>query len=546
MIVDRISHLNHSLLVGEYLNNPSSLIDFFPLPPDQRDSFIKRAKEIQSQYSIDRNAIVKDLLEYNLGLGCGSETISNIEKLRKQDTYAIVTGQQAGVFTGPLYTIYKIITAILLAEHITETMHIHCVPVFWVASEDHDFDEIKRILLFGVDNQINTIELESHDFSKVSVGYLPVTDSIYTMIDDLEKMTPDGQSKGKYLKLLKETAASSDSIANWFSRLVSILFQSNGLICTDPMSHAQRELSAPIFTQAVQLGDMIQSVLTERTQKLRQAGYDEQITVTENSLTLFRSDQNARELIHKDELNQFYSDNMTKSIPMHELIESIYGEPHLFSPNVVLRPIVQDHLFPTLAYVAGPGEVAYYSQLKDVYPLFKKSMPVIYPRLSATLIENQVQKEFTSLGFTVSDFLKKHQQILTDYLANSEPFPIDQRFDSVKSDIASIYEALMPDLHSLHPNLVQLIEGNLGRIHFQVDYLRKKSKQRHRKNEKEYIDRFRSLADHIMPHEHLQERVYNIFPYLFSYDDQVLKAISQSWKISDFRHSIIQLGDDND
>lgn len=534
-------------LAERFAADYASVSNFYAYDPADPVSYQRRLAVLRKTPSPDRAVLIDALHSYNNSLGGTTATRRNIGRLRAGNSAAIVTGQQAGVLTGPLYTIYKTITAVLLARKCEDEFGVPVVPVFWVASEDHDYYEINHINLYNGRGGITRLQLPYTPDGKQSVGHLPVLPAALYLIEELEQITPDGEFKGEIAALLRRTARTAGNLGEWCARLMTELFGRYGVVCFDPLESAGRIALRRFFARALRANRSVSETIVQATERLTKHGYKPQLALEADNANLFLYVGEERLILARQEDGLFrLRDHPEKCYSESDLLALADGSPNHFSPNAALRPIAQDMLFPTLAYVAGPGEIAYYAQLKDVYPLFDREMPIIYPRLSLTLVESDDAAVFSRLGLDPAAVLQTGPAALYSYLERVDPVGIDRVFDALENDFSSAYTDLADTLTTLNPNLRQLSEGNLGRILYQVNYLRRKAKQRLRQNNRPAIRAFENALAKLMPNGQKQERIFNICPYLFRYGPGFIDMLTEHLNLDSFAPKMLTLEDEED
>lgn len=525
-----------------FLNDFASVGDFYTYNPADPASFRRRREYLNRSDYQNRDILIHALLAYNEKLGCTAATRRNIAKLHSANAAAVVTGQQAGILTGPLYTIYKTVTAVLLARQCEAELSIPVLPVFWVASEDHDFQEINHINIPDGRGGISRLTLPFTPAGKLSVGNIPALPAGLRLIEDLAYVAPEGEHKTEILALLQRTAQASGNLGEWCARLMSELFGRYGLVCFDPLESPFRALLSGFFRRALLSFQSVGAALADATGRLSARGITPQLTPEAENTNLFLYEREERlSLISGDGLSFRLRGRSGDTRRLAELIALTAARPDQFSPNVALRPVAQDIIFPTLAYVAGPGEIAYYAQLKDVYPVFGREMAIIYPRLSLTLVDAADAAALSSLGLDPAVVLQSGRQALDIYLARVDPVGIDTVFDALEKNFAAAYAELADLVTALNPDLRSLSEGNLGRILYQVNYLRRKAKQRLRRNNRASVRQFEAVLTNLLPRGEKQERVLNICPYLFRCGTDFIAALTEQLTLDNFLPKMLTL-----
>ncbi len=540
-----IEHTDEFLSI--YLNDYNRIAEHYSYDFKNPATIRQRLQDIKVQGDLAVFRKSAEILEkFNRHLGCSENTLVSLRKLASGDAIAVVTGQQTGIMTGPLYTIYKIVSAVLTAQKISHDHNVPAVPIFWAASEDHDFAEIAPLNVYDPSSHVIDWVLKNPLHGRVSIGHIPLDERAEDSIRFFADTAKDCPAKKDILHLLTRTYHASRSISEWCSMLVTELFQDYGLIVVDSMDPELRRLSVSVFQDALLNADRIYDSIESMTKRLSEKGLKTQLAVDRSVLPFFHNTQQGRFQIHRLPNDQYQVDELDgRSFAQNELMEMIQLHPEQFSPNVVLRPIIQDHLFPTAVYVAGPGELAYYAQLKEVYPIFHKKMPVIQPRISATIITPDIHDGIEALNISIPHMMTVPDHEMKRLLEDKEPFSITARFESVRKDIKEQYKDLIEDLTIIDTDLDKISQGNLGRIMFQLDYLEKKAWQKLRKKEKEMVQSFHTIREFLHPRGKLQERIINVFSLLCMVETDLIQQMMKLDPYAVDCHYIMDLGDDD-
>lgn len=529
-------------LVSRYLNDFDRVAGFYSHNPFAAASYTERCRLVREHYHTDREALVRILTAYNRQLGCGDKALANLERLKQKDAVLVVTGQQAGVFTGPLYTVYKAITAIQLAAQKTEELGVPVLPAFWVAAEDHDFAEIDHINLLNREQQLVKLRLEEQPQGKFSVGHVPVNEAVFRLIDELDAATNPSEWKGPMLAELKRLAREQGNFADWFAAVMAWLFRETGLLVINPLIPEMRAFLGDIFAGFIERHEEIQSAYSTGVLRVKAAGYTPQVEKSPEYLHLFRYVDGERLPLLKE------GDRVTvRGREIYWSLEELAGEarenPSLFSPNVVLRPVAQDCLLPLLAYIAGPGEISYYALYKDIYPLFGMSMPIIFPRTNITIIERSMRKLLEKYNLNFKDVAAGLDIRLQAYLAAEDRFDIPGMFTGYKENLRRSYTEIIERMVLVDKSLRPAGEESLHKILHQIDHFESKSRQQHRKNCDAAVGHFEKIGLNLYPRQNFQERVYNIFPYLFKYNVSIIDELMSAPFLDNAMHKVVYLGE---
>ena len=517
------SELPFSTLFKDYINQKSDITDFFDISPFSSDNLKRKAE--QFSFSSDRDKVSDLLKQFNSQFEPSNETLANIEKLRDTSTLAVVTGQQMVLYGGPLFTVFKTLTAIQLSKQYEKELNRPVVPVFWLADEDHDIEEISQINLFN-----------KHDVSKCSVSFdkpgKRVDEYLLKEIhSELRTCVKDGLIETDFSddlwKILDSSYHKNHTVGKAFGLLLQKLFGKHGLILAGSNDDNFKDLSKSILTQSVSKADDIVDRLRENTKKLESIGYEGQVHLN-NSNLFYIADNGQRVKIEYDG-EIWFIENSDKRWSAKELNRDIDHNPNRFSPNVFLRPVLQDKLLPTISYVAGPGEIAYYAQMSGIYDYFDQTMPQIVPRFSGTFIESSIERIIDKLPFSLEDYSKRIEDLESEFIEKSDQPDLEKIFDDWKQRVEAITSEKKSAIEEIDPTLKNTA-GKASSIYYsELDKLKGKLYRSLKQNEKTQLDRIIKIQLNLFPNGNLQEREIAFIYYLNKYGtetfDELLKLL---------------------
>lgn len=480
------------------------------------------------------------LEEQNRNYGCGSETLGNIHNLKQNQTCAVVSGQQVGLFSGPLYTIYKALTAVKLTEYLNKNDKGSFVPIFWLAADDHDFTEINHINLLNKNNQIEKIQCDSFSLStKLPASKILLSQEINKCVQQLNNLTHDSEFKDEIISHLREAYEPDQSYVEAFGKWMTRLFKSYGLIFIDASHHGFKELGKSVFLKEIAEYSPSTLCAVETSKKLKQAKYNCQIQLREGILNLFFTDSERQSIGIKED--GYIIKDTQQTYSRDELFALMENKPYLCSPNVLLRPIYQDTILPTVAYIGGPSEVAYFAQMKGIYDRFSIPMPIIYPRKSISIIEQKIKNVLQKHNVNVQDFWHNFDQTIQTIIKKHIPLSIDKFFTSTASHLKQDFESIKKEIVSIDPDLESSADLTLEKINQQFKYLEKKILKASKKQNEILIQQLHKVKNNLYPTNHLQERVLNIVPYLIKYGYPFIDKLYKTIDINNQNHQIIEL-----
>ncbi|MBU0518533.1 bacillithiol biosynthesis cysteine-adding enzyme BshC, partial [bacterium] len=347
---------------------------------------------------------------------CKRKAIENIEALRDPDTVAVLTGQQVGLFGGPLFAFYKALSAILWAQEIEASTGRRAVPVFWMETTDHDFFEVNHARLLNLDGDEENLSLVNSPAEKRRiVGSIKLNGEIEQVLRRLYHILPNNTYRGAYLEVLDTCYRPETTFGDAFAQLFSHLFGEDGLILYDANNSQCKKATSALVQRILSSTSELNNLLAQATTDVTSQGFPAQIQMQADKMQLFYAEDGIRYPITADG-NILYEKKQQDRAGIEKLKQIAAEHPDRFLPKVSLRPIFQDYLFPTAAYLAGPSEIAYFSQLKPLYNHLDVRMPAIIPRLSLTLIEAKIKKILDRQHFTPEQLRRGPQALITDYL----------------------------------------------------------------------------------------------------------------------------------
>jgi bacillithiol biosynthesis cysteine-adding enzyme BshC len=500
-----------------YFENSYLVRNFFEYHYKVPESVYQRARYLSQHRGSNDLGLVDALLRYNLLMDCGPKTLETLEAIKHRPWLAVVTGQQAGIMTGPLYSIYKAVTAINLARHWENMLGLPVVPVFWIASEDHDFQEVSWVNYINNDRKVVRYVLEQPGNTGQSIGSIPISEDMEHMLDTLYNRSLEGQYKKEAFGMLRNTLGQSKTMTEWYARIMALLFRDHGLVLLDPMDLELRKMSRDIFIQGIDNWENINSIVENTGKTIAEMGLKVQVNIPPHSTNLFYYDNGIRKPVAARGKEYITRDGCVYFGDREGLKEKVCRYPWLFSPNVVLRPVVQEKLLPTLAYVAGPGEISYYAQFRRVYHVFNMKMPIIYPRNRLILIDSHCKLIMNKYALSLKDISSIGLEDMIRRILEKRGFDrIRQRLDDISKGLNDQYDQLGQSIPFLEGR-EDIIRANFNKIRLEMEYLKGKLYYHFKKHNRELVRDFELLYNYIYPKDNDQDRELNIFTFITLY-----------------------------
>lgn len=523
-------------LFADYLYDFARVAQFYAHDPFAPESYAAAAQRAAELDPARRTAVADVLAEQNGLFGGGAETQHNIARLRAGQVLAVVTGQQAGLFGGPAYSVYKALTAIRLAEKLTGE-GTPAVPVFWLASEDHDFAEVNHADFLDGGGQLFTVQDASAPAADTPVGKITLDGSIETLRAQVKKLWP--RESAQEPEALLASYAPGRSYAHAFARLFQRLFAGRGLVLLDPLHPTLHALSRPLFRRALEEAESLRALVRERDRVLDHAGYHAQVRLRENATLLFLTVDGHRLPLRRRNNGFLLPRQGEKSLAT--LLELLEAEPERFSPNVLLRSLVQDTLLPTVAYVGGPAEVAYFAQSSALYERLSVPMPVIVPRVSATLVDRKVQRLLRKYRLNLTDCFRGHPSVRAQLAERHLPARLRRRLETTEARIERLLASTAQEVGKLDSTLEGAADTSRRKMLYQFHKLRGKA-ARAQASREEIVDRHLNiLFNHLYPHRALQERRVNFLSFVARQGEGVMERLLEQLHLPCRDHQVIFL-----
>lgn len=532
-----------SQLFFDYLYDFEEVRAFFPSNFRLNASY-EQLIHLLEHRNLDRDTLISVLREQNTTFGCGSRTFENISLLKHPTTFAVVTGQQVGLFGGPLYTVFKTITAIKLADRLTSKFpSYNFVPVFWLEGEDHDFLEMNNITVLDAENTPVRIEYlhgdELPERNLGPIGELTFDDSLERTYNTLEATLAKTDFSANLITMLRSAYAQGVSFNHAFARWMNLLFADYGLVFVSSNNARLKRLLSPIFEKEILEFPRTSQLVIAQSAELEDRYHAQ---VKPKSLNLFLFHKGGRYLIQPREGEDDFSLKGTRHfLKPDELLQIARETPELLSPNVILRPIAQDALLPTVAYVAGPSEIAYHAQLRPVYEFFNIPQPVIYPRASASFVEERLLRAMEKYGLDILEFMENPDKVATKVSEQISSIKIDDLFANATAAIRTALNEMRFGLKEIDPTLIGALENVQSKIDQNLGVLKEKSIAAQKRRNETAVRQIERAASGLLPNGNLQEREINIIYYLNKYGLDLVQRVAGELDVAAFKHQLLTL-----
>ena len=536
-------------LYADYIFDFQKLGDYFNHDYREIKSYKKRMAEIEKYYDDDqRKGLVEILNDYNSRFGAGRKTLDNIRKLSESGTVVIVGGQQPGLFTGPLFIIYKIITILKLSSFINKETGIRTVPCFWNASDDSSIGQANSIGL--ITDELKKVKIDTSNIKKnARFSNIYIEREKYTkVIEDIRSLLAETDFSGEVTGLLKGSIADKYTdplednrinLPELFSDIILNLFSEYGIVLIDPSDDRLKKMGKRFLKEDLEKCASIKETVNTRGDELERAGYQRQLDIKQDTLNHFLNVAGIREKIEC--LPEMYYRVKDKIYSKKELICKSGEDPGLFSWNVIMRPVIQDTLFPVLATICGPGEVSYFAQISGVYGLMDVRLPVIYPRFSATIIERNIEKIINKFKSIDKLLETNREQAIKRSLNDSGNISIEDLVGDLEKKLEGVFGAFEKEVSLAGLNVGNSSDRIKRNIKKEISVLKGKIYSELKKENQWLENALNRFYLNLFPGGGLQEREVNFFYYANKYGIGIMDGLYDSFNPFDFKHKLLFL-----
>lgn len=517
--------LTFSKLFKDYTSKSGKITDYFNTPPFDDDA-IKQKVDAFS-FPSEREDIISLLSEFQREFDAPDSVYKQMNRLADPKALTVVTGQQLTIYGGPLFTVYKTLTAIIYAKKWSEKLDRPIIPVFWLADEDHDYKEVITIGLpeNGTLSSISYNHSLPENFTP-PVGEIQFTEEFFFFNKEVKKILGETDFHESLWSDIHESYGKNKSFKVAFGNWLLQLFGDHGLILAGSQTKSIKKFSSEILKKSITKNNQINTALDDTTYKLISDKYHGQVQVQSSNLFYLDENKNRTKINFEEEIWA----TVTKQWTCDELITEIEEFPERFSPNVFLRPILQDHLLPTIAYVGGPGEIAYHAQMKSLYEIFEIEMPIILPRFSITLIESSVDRVLKKLPFSIAEYNNRIEDLEKNYVKKTEEIDIEKLFGIWKNQMEDLTKSKKKDIHEVDPSLAKSV-GKAKAVYFsELDKLKGKVYKTVKQQDKIQLDRIAKIKNNLFPNNNLQEREIAFIYFMNKYGPDIWNQLEDILK----------------
>ena len=521
-----VSHPRGRPVVADYLDGSSDAVRFYGRHFADAEAYRSKAVEVDARFDQAARRAAVAALQVPPGADAG-----RLERFVEEGGYMVTTGQQPGLYGGPLYSIYKALTAVRLAGALEELLGKPVLPVFWVASDDHDWDEANHTWLIGVDNELHRFDVPAPDTDTTPpLHRIELGNEADELLAGFLEHLPDTDFSAPYAEALREGFGAGGSLPGGFHRLLHDVLGRFGVYFIDAAQpELKRGTSDLLLSELGRAGEM-EAILRATEEELGSTGYGVQATIMEGGINVFLEGPVGRERVYRDgdDYRLRTSGEVLSEAAIREAVES---DPTVLSPNVMLRPVVESAFLPTLAYVGGPGEIAYFAELKAYFEAHGIEMPVIHPRWSVTVVEGKIRKVLDKFGLEIEDLDRPFHEVATGFAKEGTPSSVQDALGALRGAVGSGTADLQKAVTEVDPTLKGPVQTLRNQTFAALAEVEKKVSQAVKRESEIALAQIEKAQLHLFPDGKPAERVQNPLYYLTRYGDAFLDDLFERFEV---------------
>lgn len=523
-----------------YENKDRRLKKFFDYRYDETATYEKRLQELQTRV-FQRESLAEVIENFMKNYPTSTVVTESLRKFRSKDCVVVIGGQQAGLLTGPLYTIHKIISIIIFARQKEKELGVPVVPLFWIAGEDHDYDEVNHVYTVQKGKFAKSVYPQKLS-EKRMVSHIPLQEEIaYKWVQEVVKTFGETAYTNDLLAFSKNALQQSKTFVDFFAYIVMEIFKDFGLLIIDSGDGSLRQLQTNQLVKQIQKTKRLNKAIVQQQAELEKLGFKRTILQEDQAANLFYYENNERILLFYDEEKDVFSNKLqTIQFTKANLLEIAEHYPEKLSTNVATRPLMQECLFPTLAFIAGPGEIAYWAELSKAFHLFDMKMPPVVPRLNITIVDRAIHTSLKDLFVDLQEVLTiGTEQRRTEYIQSVRETTVIELFDQMKQQLTQSYEEIAEKLLSIDKGLLPILAKNEQLIEKQVDFMIQRVDDVTQTKHQHIIKKYTQIEQALRPLDSPQERVVCGYYYLNLYGFHFFHALTNLPFSFNGKHKVI-------
>lgn len=513
---------------SDYVKSLEGVKDYFHYDLKEAKVYEQRYYDLMEQ-SFNRKDLALVIEKYVKQFGISPEVRENIEKLKQEDSVVVIGGQQAGLLTGPLYTIHKVISIIKLAKEQESQLQKPVIPVFWIAGEDHDLDEVNHVYVEKEGSFQKNVYRTSIETKAMISDTTIEQESMEQWLEDVFSAFEETVfTKELYLKL-KQYCHQFDDFTSFFSCIINELFQSYGLLLIDSGDKSFRKIQSSFFETLILQHQEINAEVRNQQALIKDKGYSIAIAMDDTNANLFYYCNEERVLLEYDEAHGlFKGKNHDAVFTKEELLEIAKHEPEKLSNNVVTRPMMQEKVFPVLAFISGPGEIAYWAELKRAFEHLEMKLPPIVPRMNLTILDRKVNKALQEVDMDIYEALVQGtEKAKQRFLATIEDDQVALLYHKMEKQFIQNHALFSHAALDVDRGLEPLLNKNVDIIQSQLQFIQAKVEQSLKGKYQHTLQKFTRIDNALRPNGGPQERLINIYYYLNQYGPRFVDELME-------------------
>lgn len=516
----QVEPLRGPALIRDYYQTAPALAPFFPGSPWDLSAWQRIAADVRDHFD---DARLRALTE---AVRAGSPAAKErLRRIANGEGFFVQTGQQAGLFGGPLYTIHKILTTIRVAQTMEAQLRVPVAPLFWIAADDHDFAEVNHAIVLSEQHELVNLRLRDDGGPPASMNHRKLGPDVDELIAQLAGLLPAGESSAELLAVLARAYRPDASVAQAFGELIAFLFDRFDLLVTSSADPTVKRLAKPLLQYELAHAEAHEDAVNNQTQKLVSLGYHEQVPVRSDAANVSYEDEHGR-----DRLMRAGSDwelSRSKQRLTHaELDGLLETEPLRFSANVLLRPVIASAVFPTLAYVGGPAEISYFAQIGCLFAAHGVPMPLVVPRVGVDIVEYKVQKVLDKFRLSPADLRVPFDRLVTEVVRSELPREVTETIERLRRQLTEGYAALVGAAVAIDPTLQGPLESARKASDQMLTNMDKKIVRHLKRRHAVELEQLKRASTNLYPQGTPQERVIGMATYYARYGPAILDAIA--------------------
>lgn len=503
-----------------YLQQEPEIMSFFDYGYGNHSQDLDRLVELQNR-TFPREILADHIEKFMKPFPTSAKVLESLAKFKQPQSTVVIGGQQAGILSGPLYSIHKVISIIKLAEEKERQLNIPVIPIFWIAGEDHDYHEVNHLFVPYEQKLVKKVYPEKILQKKMVSDIELDRDKCISWVKEVIEILGEAEYTQEIQTFIQKAVNHSRNYVDFFAFIIMELFKEKGLLIVDSGNADLRKIEKDIFLRQVEKHNEISIALHNQQNEISHHGFPLTIDASLHSANLFYYEEkyNERLLLEYDAERQlFVSKNKSVSFTFDELYQLANEFPERISNNVVTRPLMQESLFPTLAFIAGPGEIAYWAELKKVFEIFEMKMPPIVPRLNITFIERAVESDIYDLKLTIEEVLRNGTtSAVANFFASVKDAELEEQFIQMKEQVSQQYKIIEGKLTNLDSGLLPLLAKNEIKLLEQIDFMQNRIENSIQQRHSNTFQKFNRIENSLRPNGAPQERIWNVFYFLNKY-----------------------------